>query len=204
MDFKSESIGQKLLFIIYLQIGCVFITSVGNILELVKPGLYEKNSIGFVLCAIILMVLILILLVMVPTWIYRVHKDMCSMFSDYPITPKDSLKMTLIPFYNVWGFWKMCKSLYTMFKFHGLQLKVGPFDLQSLYIFAMVLGGIDNQMTKYSFGEGHQGLLLENKLQFEIAAFIVTILSTIIWYGIVKLVTEGMKKLHKEMKPVDS
>ncbi len=201
MALKSESISNKLLFLIYGQIGCVLIGAVRSILELTSPDIHAKYSLGFGICAAVLACIILALFVVVPIWIYRVHKDMCGMFADYPITPGKSMKMTLIPIYNAWGFWKMAKELYDTFRFHGLSLKFGPFDLQSLYILVAVLGAVDQQMTKFSVGQSYELMSLQNKLIYEITYSAVSLSATALWYIIVNLVAKGLAHLHEEMSP---
>lgn len=198
ITLSSESMGNKLLRVIYINIGAIFMMSFHDIIEPINPVLYEKYNTGILFIVAISLINIILMLVFGTKWIYRTHVDLNNIFPDYPISPKQSMKMTWIPIYNAWGIWKIFKTKYEMIKMHGFNMKWFGFSIQSLYIMLWIFSTIDKQMTKISLRGYYANFDSSEKLWFQIVAGVAATTSAILMFGIVKMIREGMEHIKNE------
>lgn len=197
-NLASHSIATKLLFVIYLFLGISIITSISNIIEITHPIFHNRFQTSLAITSIIGFINLIVMVIFAIIWIYRTHKDLETLFPDYPITPKESLKMMLIPFYNLWGLWNMAKSAFDIFKMHGFSLKWNGLSLQAIYLCLIVIGFIDRTLTRSTFGPSYANLPSSEKLIYQIIWGVISILTPILWYGIVTLVEKALYHIVNE------
>ncbi|WP_163579304.1 hypothetical protein [Gracilibacillus saliphilus] len=61
--------------------------------------------------SVIYLVIFIITGVFYLVWIYKVHKDLRSINSQYPITPGGALARIMIPIYNIYGLWNVFSTM---------------------------------------------------------------------------------------------
>jgi hypothetical protein len=193
-----ESISSKLLFFIYSWIGASVILFGNSIYELLNPEGAKRMALGIGIVGIAAIIILICLIVAFCIWIFRVHKDLNRIFPDYDISPKKSMAMTLIPFYNIWGLWKLAKEIFDKFKLNTIYLEWGPFSLDKLYVYSIAFGGLENVLNKVASGEEYKGYDISIKLLIQISVFIVGIIGPILWYIILDLVMKGMRRIQEE------
>ncbi|HLO48999.1 MAG TPA: hypothetical protein VK211_11335, partial [Kamptonema sp.] len=62
---------------------------------------------------------LLIMLVLLLVWLYRLHVDLKVLFNDYPITPGGAVARFLIPIYSIWGIWNALSTFAKTFNQEG-------------------------------------------------------------------------------------
>lgn len=77
-----------------------------SILAWLIPALSEPPTWAWGLVLILGLALNLALVV----WLYRLHKDLQTLFAGYPISPWRAMAMYLIPLYNYWGNWRLWRT----------------------------------------------------------------------------------------------
>ena len=142
------------------------------------------------------MIVILVMIFFMAKWIFRLHKDLNEIFPDYPITPRKALYMTLIPFYNAWGIWKV----FLRFQINEVDLSWNNIKIQTLYIVMLILSGIENALTKLTEGVIYSTYDFSIKLSVDVALSFTMILSPILWYLMVSVVMNGLIELKSHSK----
>jgi hypothetical protein len=194
-DLQCESSGKKLLFLVYSWIGIVIIISIHTLYTLIDPMNAKKYDLSVGVVGIIGIINIISLIIFFALWVYKLHKDCNSIFPNYSISPKKSLQLTLIPIYNAWGIWKIAKELFLEFKINEINLSWANIKIQNLYIIMLVCGGIDNAISKITTKTDYVNYDFQSKVVIESLSFIVSLISPILWYIIITLAMNGMKKV---------
>ncbi|MEB3279852.1 MAG: hypothetical protein VKK42_13140 [Lyngbya sp.] len=73
---------------------------------------YLVNDLLFI--PLIFVNLLIILLFFI--WIYRLHKDLCKCYKNYPINAGDAVYNLIIPLVNIWRIWKNFRTIGRYFK----------------------------------------------------------------------------------------
>lgn len=134
----------------------VVVSTIFELMAATAPDLYQSFEILDGLIALILLLAFVGMLVAYVVWIFKIHVDLNKLFPDYPITPKRSMALTLIPLYNLWGIWKIANTIHRRFTDLKVNMLWFGMDLKFMYIFLLVLGRIDRIMLKESMKPSYQ------------------------------------------------
>lgn len=87
-------------------------------------------------------------------WIYKVHADLNKLHSNYPISPLGSLARIMIPFYNLYGFWKVFSTMSNYFKENSQTMNWGkklalmiPFYYISIFSSQIISRSISKELV---------------------------------------------------------
>ena len=195
---SSEPVASKLLFCIYATIGLTLILSANTLYEMVDPTGAQKYVMGIGILGVITLIILLFLIVYFVVWVYRLHKDLYAFFPDYSISPKKAMAMTLIPVYNAWGIWKLTKELFVRFQVNDISLSWFTIRIQSLYVWMLVLGGIENALSRFMAKDTFKTLEVTQKLGMEALSTVLSITQLALWYIILTLVMKGIRSLNEK------
>ncbi|HEY9623594.1 MAG TPA: hypothetical protein V6C78_24770 [Crinalium sp.] len=108
---KSAGTANILLPSLQVRLGLAAVSCGFSLLEVVLPFLYEFLALLDGLVTFVVLLVDLLTIVLSLIWLYQVHSDLKRFYSDYPITPGESLARFMIPFYNIWGIWNTLATI---------------------------------------------------------------------------------------------
>jgi len=109
----SRKLGRVLLGVFRFEIGLAVASAVFFLLYPLVTGELRFTLVdGLILCCQVAWSLsTLVIIVLWPVWIFKLHRDLSFRFEGYPIKPWHTIPWFLVPWYSVWGMLKLSKVL---------------------------------------------------------------------------------------------
>jgi hypothetical protein len=102
-SLKSVGIGKLLKHILWVRLGLAIASGFISLIEFTVPSIYQVFSLfdGIISAGSILVGISSLILLW--TWLHRLHADLKVLFQNYPIKPWGAVARFLIPVYSLWG-----------------------------------------------------------------------------------------------------
>lgn len=126
MELKSNSVAKVLKIFLWISVISNVIV-LGNVIvaSIIEVGSSFARFDQFI--SILLAGVTLISTIIYLIWLYKIHKDLKNMDSQYPITPGGALRRVMIPFYNIYGLWNVYSTMSKEFKKDQSTFRIGKY-----------------------------------------------------------------------------
>lgn len=131
-------------------------------------------------------VFVLICGIVFLVWIYRLHKDLKTIYPQYPISSGSALIRIILPLYNLWGFWNVFRTISDHFeKETGDIQKTGV--LISQYVTFMYAAGIVSRIASRALEKWPEKDIDEFFFLALGSSYFVDMILTLIWLKLTSL-----------------
>lgn len=135
-----------------------------------------------------------ITIVLFLVWLHRFHASLGRVFYPYPITPWGAVARFAIPFYSLWGIENVLKTLANHFKSRGGELIRWGAALKGWILWYYVFLIASNLMSRIYWDQVNNYREDELSPWFFLAKTGTTLVFSLVWLQIVRIMSKGMSK----------